>query len=284
MQELKDRVAVVTGGGSGIGAALARALAAQGMDVVVADVEMAGAEQVADEVRAAGRRGLAVQVDVSQRESVEALAERCYRELGGCHLLCNNAGVFVVGPIQNRSAADWEWVLGVNLWGVVHGLTAFLPRMLAEPGEKHIVNTASIAGLIATPGIGIYAASKYAVVGLSEHLRLDLAKHGIGVSVLCPGGVVTQIMRSDRNRPAALAGAPAVSEASLQQMSAAASRRDDEMQPPEAIAAAVIDGVRANDAYILTHAHYRGLVEKRCAELMRGFDRADARTQPGGPR
>jgi NAD(P)-dependent dehydrogenase (short-subunit alcohol dehydrogenase family) len=285
MQELKDRVAVVTGGGSGIGAALARALAAQAMDVVVADVEMAGAEQVAGEVRAAGRRGLAVQVDVSQRESVEALAERCYRELGGCHLLCNNAGVFVVGTIQSRTAQDWEWVLGVNLMGVVHGLTAFLPRMLAEPGEKHIVNTASIAGLIPTPGVGVYATSKYAVVGLSEHLRLDLARHGIGVSVLCPGGVVTGIMRSDRNRPAALAGAPAVSEEGLQQMSAAASRRDDEMQPPEAIAAAVIDGVRANDAYILTHPHYRRLVERRCAELMRGFDRADARsTSLGGPR
>jgi NAD(P)-dependent dehydrogenase (short-subunit alcohol dehydrogenase family) len=282
MQELKDRVAVVTGGGSGIGAALARALAAEGMDVVVADIEMAGAEQVADDVRAAGRRGLAVQVDVSRQDSVEALAERCYRELGGCHLLCNNAGVFVVGSIQSRTARDWEWVLGVNLWGVVYGVLAFLPRMLAQPGEKHIVNTASISGLIPIPSVGVYATAKYAVVGLSEHLRMDLARHAIGVSVLCPGGVLTQILRSERNRPAALGGAPAVSAEDLQQMSAGTARREDEMQPPEAIAAAVLDGIRANDPYILTHPHYRRRVEARCAELMRGFDRAHARASSPG--
>ncbi len=276
MQELEGRVAVVTGGGSGIGAALARAFAAQGMHVVVADVEVAGAEQVAADVRAAGQRALAVHVDVSQLDSVEALAERSYRELGGCHLLCNNAGVIVLGPIESRTAKDWEWVLGVNLWGVVHGLLAFLPRMLAQPGEKHIVNTASTAGLIPTPGVGVYATAKYAVVGLSEHLRMDLAKHAIGVSVLCPGGVQTQILRSERNRPAELGGS-SVSAEDLQQMSAGAARHADEMQAPEAIAAAVLDGIRADDAYIFTHPHYRSRVEARCAELMRGFDRADAR-------
>jgi NAD(P)-dependent dehydrogenase (short-subunit alcohol dehydrogenase family) len=284
MQDLKDRVAVVTGGGSGIGAALARAFAAHGMDVVVADIDVPGAEQVAADVRAAGRRALAVQVDVSRQGSVEALAERCYLEFGGCQLLCNNAGVFVMGSIQSRTAKDWEWVLGVNLWGVVHGLLAFLPRMLAQPGEKHIVNTASIAGLVPTAGVGVYAAAKYAVVGLSEHLRMDLAKHAIGVSVLCPGGVLTQILRSERNRPAALGG-PAASAEDLLQMSTGAARHPDEMQPPEAIATAVLDGIRANDPYILTHPHYRSQVEARCAELMRGFDRADARaSSPGRPR
>ena len=276
MQDLTDRVAVVTGGGSGIGAALARALAAQGMDVVVADIDLPGAEQVAADVRAAGPRALAVKVDVSKPDSVEALAERSYRELGGCHLLCNNAGVLVVGAIESRTAKDWEWVLGVNLWGVVHGLLAFLPRMLAQPGEKHIVNTASTAGLIPTPGVGVYATAKYAVVGLSEHLRMDLAKHAIGVSVLCPGGVQTQILRSERNRPAELGGSSLPVEV-VEQMSAGAARHADEMQPPEAIAAAAVDGIRANDAYILTHPHYRSRVEARCAELMRGFDRADAR-------
>lgn len=282
MQELAGRVAVVTGGGSGIGAALSRAFASQGMDVVVADIELAGAEQVAEDVRAAGRRALAVQVDVSKPDSVEALAERSYRELGGCHLLCNNAGVLVVGPLENRTAKDWEWVLGVNLWGVVYGLLAFLPRMLAQPGEKHIVNTASVAGLIPTPGIGIYATSKYAVVGLSEHLRLDLAQHAIGVSVLCPGGVQTQILTSERNRPAEL-GASLVPGDELRRMGAGETR-PDELQPPEAIAAAVLDGIRANDAYIFTHPHYRSRVEARCAELMRGFDRADARASSPGAR
>jgi NAD(P)-dependent dehydrogenase (short-subunit alcohol dehydrogenase family) len=280
MRELKDRVAVVTGGGSGIGAALARAFALHGMDVVVADIEVAAAEQVAADVRAAGRRALAVQTDVAKLASVEALAERSYRELGGCHVLCNNAGVIVVGSLASRTARDWEWVLGVNLWGVVHGLLAFLPRMLAQPGEKQIVNTASTAGLIPTPGVGVYATAKYAIVGLSEHLRMDLAQHEIGVSVLCPGGVQTQILRSERNRPAEL-GAAAVSPDDRRRMAAGEERHPDEMQPPEAIAAAVIEGVRSNDAYILTHPHYRRWVEARCARLMRAFDRADARKAHG---
>jgi len=276
MQDLKGRVAVVTGGGSGIGAALARAFALHGMDVVVADIEAAGAEKVAADVRTSGRRALAVRTDVSKLASVEALAERTYRELGGCHVLCNNAGVIVVGSLESRTAKDWEWVLGVNLWGVIHGLLAFLPRMLAQPGEKHILNTASTAGLIPTPGVGVYATAKYAVVGLSEHLRIDLAKHEIGVSVLCPGGVQTQILRSERNRPLEL-GAPQVFPDDLRRMATGEERHPDEMQPPEAIAAAVVEGIRANDAYIFTHAHYRTRVEARCAELMRAFDRADAR-------
>jgi NAD(P)-dependent dehydrogenase (short-subunit alcohol dehydrogenase family) len=234
-----------------------------------------GAEQVAADVRAAGRRALAVQVDVSKLASVEALAERSYRELGGCHVLCNNAGVIVVGSLESRSARDWVWVLGVNLWGVIHGLLAFVPRMLAQPGQKQIVNTASTAGLIPTPGVGVYATSKYAVVGLSEHLRMDLARHEIGVSVLCPGGVQTQILRSERNRPTELGGAqPSPDDP---RWTATGGQHPDEMQPPEAIAAAVIEGIRTNDAYIFTHPHYRSRVEARCAKLMRAFDRADAR-------
>lgn len=276
MLELTGKVAVVTGGGSGIGAALARAFAAQGMDVAVADVDVAGAEKVADDVRAAGQRALAVATDVSKLASVEALAARTWDELGGCHVLCNNAGVMVVGGLESRSVADWQWVLGVNLWGVIHGVQAFLPRMLAQPGEKHIVNTGSTAGIMPTPGVGVYATSKYAVVGLSEHLRIDLAPHAIGVSVLCPGGVLTQILRSSRNRPSEL-GAPATSADDYRRMVTAEPRRPDEMQTPEAIAAIVIDGIRANDAYILTHAHYRKGVQARCEALMRGFDKADAR-------
>ena len=280
MLELKGKVAVVTGGGSGIGAALARAFASQEMDVVVADVDIAGAEKVAAEVRAAGRRALAVQTDVSKLAAVEALAERTYTELGGCHVLCNNAGVLVMGSLETRSVKDWEWVLGVNLWGVIHGVLAFLPRMLAQPGEKHIVNTGSTAGLMPTLGVGVYATAKYAVVGLSEHLRMDLARHAIGVSVVCPGGVQTQILRSERNRPSQL-GSPPVSVDDLRRMAAGAERPDDEMQPPEAIAAIVIEGIRANDAYILTHAHYRKGVEARCAALMSGFDKADLRKARG---
>jgi NAD(P)-dependent dehydrogenase (short-subunit alcohol dehydrogenase family) len=276
MLELRGKVAVVTGGGSGIGAALARAFASHEMDVVVADVDVAGAEKVAADVRAAGRRALAVATDVSKLASVEALAERTWDELGGCHVLCNNAGVMVIGALESRSIKDWEWVLGVNLWGAIHGVQAFVPRMLALPGEKHIVNTGSTAGLMPTPGVGVYATAKYAVVGLSEHLRLDLARHAIGVSVLCPGGVQTQILRSERNRPSEF-GASQSSPDDYRRMARSEPRPPDEMQPPEAIAAVVIDGIRANDAYILTHAHYRKGVQARCAALMQAFDKADAR-------
>ena len=246
------------------------------MDVAVADVDVAGAEKVAADVRAAGRRALAVPTDVSKLASVEALAARTYDELGGCHVLCNNAGVLLLGGLESRSIKDWEWVLGVNLWGVIHGVQAFVPRMLAQPGEKHIVNTGSTAGIMPTPGVGVYATSKYAVVGLSEHLRMDLEPHGIGVSVVCPGGVQTQILRSERNRPTEFGASPA-SPDDYRRMVSGGPRPPDEMQPPEAIAAIVLDGIRANDAYILTHAHYRKGVQARCEALMRGFDKADAR-------
>jgi NAD(P)-dependent dehydrogenase (short-subunit alcohol dehydrogenase family) len=281
MRELAGKVAVVTGGGSGIGAALARAFAAEGMDVVVADIELEAAEKVAAELRAlpsarGQRRALAVRSDVSKRESVEALAERTYAELGACHVLCNNAGVLMMGALETRTPRDWEWVLGVNLWGVIHGVLAFVPRMLAQPGEKQIVNTGSTAGLLAAPGVGVYGAAMFAVVGLSEHLRHDLARHGIGVSVLCPGGVKTKILHSERNRPAEL-GSSKISREDVELVIGGSMVHPDEMQPPEAIAEAVLEGVRANDAFIVTHAHYRSAVEARHAELMRAFDKADAR-------
>ena len=276
MRDLAGKVAVVTGGGSGIGAALSRALAGEGMDVVVADIQADAAEKVASEISATGRRSLAFRTDVSSAESVEALAERCYAELGACHVLCNNAGVLVMGGLDTRTRKDWEWVLGVNLWGVINGVLAFLPRMLAQPGEKQIVNTGSTAGLMAAPGVGVYGTAKFGVVGLSEHLRHDLARHGIGVSVLCPGGVQTNILHSERNRPADL-GKSKISRTDVELMIGGEPLHPDEMQPPEAIAAAVVDGIRANDAFIVTHAHYREKVEARHAELMRAFDKAEAR-------
>ena len=276
MQDLAGKVAVVTGGGSGIGAALARALAAVAMDVVVADIELEAAEKVAAELGASGRRALAVRTDVSDLASVEALAERTFAELGACHLLCNNAGVLMMGALETRTPRDWTWVLGVNLWGVINGVLAFVPRMLAQPGEKHIVNTGSTAGLLAAPGVGIYGTAKFGVVGLSEHLRQDLARHRIGVSVLCPGGVKTNILHSERNRPAEL-GKSKISREDVELVLGGSVVHPDEMQPAEVIAEAVLEGVRANDAFIITHAHYRSAVEARHAELMRAFDKADAR-------
>ncbi len=204
MRELSGKVAVVTGGGSGIGQGMVVAFAQAGMHVVIADIDLPAAEKVAAEASALGVKALAVATDVTKRGSVEALAERVYGELGAAHLLCNNAGVAVFGQLDAMTDHDWRWVLDVNLEGVVNGLQAFLPRMKAQSGEKHIVNTASVAGIAAFAGLGVYVATKYAVVGISESLRAEGESYGLGVSVLCPGVVRTRIFESERIRPAAL--------------------------------------------------------------------------------
>ncbi|MGH7308636.1 MAG: SDR family NAD(P)-dependent oxidoreductase, partial [Candidatus Rokuibacteriota bacterium] len=204
---LSGRVGVVTGGGSGIGRALAEALAREGMRLVVADVDESGMAATVAAIRAGGGEAIAVRTDVSDLEQVRALADRAWAAFGGVHVLCNNAGVAVWGGLETATQRDWQWVLGVNLWGVIHGLLAFLPRMIDQGQGGHVVNTASMAGLIASQGLGVYNTSKYAVVGLSETLAKDLRPYGIGVSVLCPMGVATGIQTSERNRPAHLRNA-----------------------------------------------------------------------------
>src|SRR6185437_2743491 len=204
LTSLKDRIAVVTGGASGIGRALALLFAREGAHVVVADLDEAGMAETVAVVAQAGRRGLAVKTDVSRLADVQALADRAFAELGAVHVVCNNAGVALWGGLESVSHKDWEWAMGVNLWGVIHGVEAFVPRMVAQKQPGHVVNTASMAGLIASQGLGVYNTTKYAVVGLSETLQKDLRGHDIGVSVLCPMGVATAIRTSERNRPAGL--------------------------------------------------------------------------------
>ena len=204
MRELRDKVAVVTGAASGIGRAMVDRFAAEGMRVVLADVEAPALEQAAEEVAARGARVLAVPTDVSNAEAVEILAARTLETFGAVHLLCNNAGVVSAAPFWELPLADWAWVLGVNLWGVIHGCRTFVPRMLAQAGEAHVVNTASMAGLVSSPFNAIYNVAKHGVVTLSETLYFDLLlrEAPIGVSVLCPGFVATRIIDADRNRPA----------------------------------------------------------------------------------
>ena len=199
MKTFVDKVAVVTGGGSGIGAALACAFAGEGMHVVVADIEVDRAEQVAAEARALGVRSLAVRTDVAEADQVWALADAACEQFGEGHVRCNNAGVLLMGSLTDKRAGDWRWVFSVNLMGVVHGIEAFLPRMRGQGGEGHILNTASVAALGAG---GIYGASKAAVLSLSESLQSELAGTGIGVSVLCPSYVNSRIVGAQRNRPA----------------------------------------------------------------------------------
>jgi NAD(P)-dependent dehydrogenase (short-subunit alcohol dehydrogenase family) len=199
MESLEGRTAVVTGGASGIGRALVLALAQSGVNVVVADIEDEPAESVAAEARALGVHSLSVHTDVSDPDSVELLAERAYVEFGAINVLCNNAGVLLMMPVSDLILDDWRWVLSVNVMGVVNGIHAFLPRMLASGEPAHIVNTSSVAGVV---GGGPYGASKSAVLAISEGLREELAPLGIGVSVLCPASISSRINSSQRNRPA----------------------------------------------------------------------------------
>jgi NAD(P)-dependent dehydrogenase (short-subunit alcohol dehydrogenase family) len=240
MEQLSGRVAVVTGAGSGIGRALVRRFVDDGMSVVAADVEARALDETV-----AGTDAVAVVCDVSDADAVEALAATTCERFGAAHLVCANAGVFQGGISWERSVEDWQWVLGVNLWGVIHGVEAFVPRMVASKEPGHIVNTASMAGLVATRGLGVYNTSKYAVVGLSETLAKDLRPYRIGVSVLCPMGVATQIRESARNRPAGLANAAPSAAEPVELMGRTLA--------PAAVADMVLAAIRANRLYVITH-------------------------------
>jgi NAD(P)-dependent dehydrogenase (short-subunit alcohol dehydrogenase family) len=201
MQDLQGKVALVTGGASGIGRAMAERFAREGMSLVLADVEEAALDLAAKELSEGGAQVIAVPTDVSQAGSVEALGEAARQRFGTVHVVCNNAGVGGHGyPTDETPVVEWEWVLGVNLWGVIHGVKTFLP-ILIEQNEGHLINTASVAGLISLPYMAPYAVSKHGVVALSEAIWHELAMRGsaVGVTVLCPGWVDTKIMDSSRN-------------------------------------------------------------------------------------
>jgi len=210
MKRFQDRVAVVTGGASGIGRASAERFAKAGMKLVLADVEEAALAKTARELEQAGVTVLAVPTDVSRASDVEALARRTLDRFGAVHVVFNNAGVYVAGATWEHSLADWEWVLGVNLWGVVHGIRSFVPILLEQRDEGHVINTASMAGLTSNPYMSIYNVTKHSVVTLSETLHQELAALGakIKVSVLCPGLIRTRIGDAGRNRPASLLADP----------------------------------------------------------------------------
>ncbi len=205
MKEFKDRVAVVTGGASGIGRAMAERFADEGMKIVLADIEQGALDRAAFEMQAKGATVLAVRVDVSKPEEIDALARKTLDAFGAVHIVCNNAGVVPPGGLLwDATLADWQWVLGVNLWGVIHGVRTFVPIMLKQGTEGHIVNTASMAGLINAPFLGIYAVAKHGVVSLSESLYHEFNFTGskLKVSVLCPAWVNTNLTDAARNRPA----------------------------------------------------------------------------------
>jgi NAD(P)-dependent dehydrogenase (short-subunit alcohol dehydrogenase family) len=259
MRELAGRVAVVTGGGSGIGRGICRRLAQEGMQVVVADVDLSSAEKTCTELRERGARAVAVHTDVSQRASVEALRERALRELGGVHLVCNNAGVYTGGDPLANTEGDWRWLVDVNLMGVVHGCQIFAPHLVAQ-GEGQIVNTASVGAFLAAPELDVYCATKYAVLGFSEALRAHLAPKGVGVSILCPGAIRTNLARSDRLRPPGAGPAGGRSQTLAPMIEGGAD--------PLEVGEFVLRGVRENAEYIFTHAEFRGLIEARFQRVL----------------
>ncbi len=260
MRELAGKVAVVTGAASGIGRALAGRLAREGMKVVLADVEQDALARVEADLRATGATVHAVVTDVSDGAAVEALAQATLRTFGAVHLVCNNAGVLTTGRTWEHTTDDWAWVLGVNLWGVIHGIRVFVPILLAQQTEGHIVNTASVNGLIPMEWAP-YDASKAAVIAISEDLALNLAQVGapVKVSVLCPGGVHTKIADAARNRPAHLGQAGPVSPSEVEWLRAAVAAAT----PPEQIADEVVTAVREERFYILPHPGYKALVRER---------------------
>ncbi len=285
MRDLQGKVAVVTGAASGIGRALAEDLAREGMALVLADVEQGALDAAAEAVGEAGADCLAVPTDVSSLQAVQSLAEAAYERFGVVHVLCNNAGVTTGGvPLTALRHADWQWVLGVNLWGVVHGVEAFVPRMLAGGAPGHIVNTASILGqVVLWPNTAPYVTSKFAVVGLSEALRADLAETPVGVSVLCPGMVRTRILESERTRPSAYADVDERADrAAREQAERMRAAMESGIEASE-VGRAVATGILENRFWLLTHPDAREVLEARHLELVDAVERASRDRAPAEP-
>ena len=268
MDEFEGKVAVVTGAASGIGRAMADRWAVLGMRLALADVEVEPLESAAAELRDAGHEVIAVPTDVSDGDEVDAFAEATFEEYGAVHVVCNNAGVGGGGPMWELTTADWEWVLGVNLWGVIHGIRAFVPH-LVEQGEGHVVNTASVAGLSSPPMMGPYNASKHAVVTISETLRAELAMIAdaqLGVTVVCPGWVRTRIAESERNRPESLRN-PVTGDELPPAASALSGILDQGMEPAD-LAVDIEAAVREERLYVLTGDEWTSLVRQRMEQFV----------------
>ena len=259
MKQLKGKTAVVTGAGSGLGRAMALAFAREGMKLALADVDEKGLEETASQVK-----GFSMRVDVSKEAEVRAFCDR----IEDPFLVCNNAGVSPLGAVWENTAADWQWILGVNLWGVIHGVRAFAPRLI-EKNAGHIVNTASVAGLISPPGSGAYNVTKHAVVALSESLYHDLRERNsqVGVSVLCPAYVPTGISDSERNRPAGLPASPLSRETEAKKALLKKAVSSGRLSADD-VAAAVVEAVKQDRFYILTHPRIKGAIRARMEDIL----------------
>ena len=274
MQKLTGKTAFVTGGASGIGLALGRAFAQAGMKVMLADVEAGALDAAVGNLHGSHSDVRGVTCDVADPKSVERAAQATFQAFGNVHVVCNNAGVAAGGGIDTISLDNWRWVIDVNLMGVLHGVRAFLPHMRGHGEGGHIVNTASMAGMSGGLGFSPYVASKFAVVGMSEGLAVQLAPHNIGVSVLCPGFVRTRIGESDRNRQKRYGEAPALDPSSpAAAIVAEISRLIETGLDPAEVAARVVSAIRENELYVFTHPEMRGPLKDRFDAILRAMDK-----------
>ncbi len=277
MQDVAGKVAFITGGASGIGLAMARTFAAAGMKVAVADIQVSALAAVATEFADSNSELITMQVDVSDRSAMEQAAEDTIKAFGKVHVVCNNAGVAVSGNISDMNYSDWDWVMKVNLDGVINGVVTFVNRIKSHGEGGYFVNTASMAGQIGIADLGVYNTTKFGVVGMSEAMRQDLAKFNIGTSVLCPGFVATNIYTSERNRPEHLGK-------SVNPVIPMPSADDDPERPiklqqmraytidPSIIGDMVLYAIQNDIFYILSHPEFKQAIENRSEEIRSYFD------------
>ena len=271
LEDFEGRVAVITGAGSGIGAALARACAVEAMKVVVADLDQGRADTVVASIDGVAAAALAIAVDVADPESVDRFADEVSKAFVAPDLLCNNAGVSPFGLLWEFAPVDWNWLIGVNILGVANCIRSFVPRMIAAGRGGHIVNTASAAGLQGQTRLGAYSATKHAVLGMSDSLRLDLLPYGIGVSTLCPGGVNTIISQTLGRRSST---DPKDLEADVGAYIASIDASMSTAIEPERVASLVLRGVRENQPYIMTAPGQKASVAQRCEAILAAHDHA----------
>jgi NAD(P)-dependent dehydrogenase (short-subunit alcohol dehydrogenase family) len=264
--DLEGKVAVVTGGASGIGKGIAEALKNEGVELVIADIEDGALQRTAKELGATG-----IQTDVSSAESVGALATEVVERFGTAHVLVNNAGIGPMGRIADLTLDDWKWMVGVNLWGVIHGIHAFLPILKGNEEGGHIVNTSSMAGLVGMPGLGSYTLTKYGVLGLTEVLAKELEEDGskVGATVLCPGTIHTNIGTSSRNRPGDNAGG--LHDVDISQEGSEVDMSGVRWMIPIEVGTIVVDCIRSGELYALTHPDWWDMVEPRFVAIASAF-------------
>jgi NAD(P)-dependent dehydrogenase (short-subunit alcohol dehydrogenase family) len=279
MKDFKDKVAVITGAASGIGRGIANRAVKEGMKVVLADIEEKALIQAEKELKSSGATLLSVLIDVSKAEDVEKLAQKTIDTFGEVHLLCNNAGIGPYGVTWECSLSDWKWIMDVNLWGVIHGIRTFIPIMLKQNTECHIVNTASLSGLMANEiGQGMYIVTKYGVVGLTEIIskELSLLKSKIKVHALCPGMVKTRIIDCERNRPAELCNdiTEQIEHPELEQIWEAMYGLAEAGESPDKVGDIVFEAIKENIFYILTDTklYYRRMIQTRNEEIMEAYN------------